>query len=181
MEGDIAMSEKTVGLIILTEIPDKGLVAVLRVNGFYNLNTTSPEPWPGGCRVTVYGELSNGETFLLGLRCEIEEEFGHVFINEFWPKFRNSLVEVSRVKKQDREIVTFAVKIDRFLLASARLKPNGGIRFLMPCSIYSVRDIRTYPRQVGIFDRSVIAMFSDEKEAVGKAFEHFLKVENIPS
>ena len=172
------MSEKSVGLIILTEIPDKGLVAVLRENGFYNLNTMSPEPWPGGCRFTIYGELSNGETFLSGLRCEIEEEFGHVFINEFWPKFRNSSIEVSRTKKQDREIVIFAVKIDRFLLASARLQPNGGIRFLMPCSIYSVRDIRTYPRQVGIFDRSAIAMFSNEKEAVRKAFEHLSKADD---
>lgn len=60
------MSEKKfrVGLVVLTEIPSLGLVAVLQARGPFNLKKMAPESYPGICEITVFGNpVPDSENF----------------------------------------------------------------------------------------------------------------------
>jgi len=174
--GGIAMCEKSVGLVLITEVPDLGVAAVLRERGFWNFEEMKFESWPGACQVTVHGKLGPNETFMQAIRCEIEEELGTRFLNAFWPGFK-SLVEVSHEKTEEKEVVTLATKVDFYMLNLIRLDPSAGsIRFLTPCELDCVQDVRNFSKNQGVPDRTIIAMFPDEAEAVKKAFKHFLKI-----
>jgi len=169
------MAERSVGLIIFTEIPDIGLVAVLIERGWYNFEKIGPESWSGACQVTVHGKLEEGESFLTALRYEVEEELGSRFFNRLWDR-REEMVEVFHLLTENKEVVTFAIKIDFNMFNLIRLHASSGaIRFLRPCEISFVHDLTDYQKKGGVLDRSVIAMFPDETEAVKRAFKHFLE------
>ena len=172
------MCEKSVGLVLLTEVPDLGISAVLRERGFYNFEETKFESWPGACQVTVHGKLGPNETFMQALRCETEEELGSRFLNAFWPVHHNNMVEVVHLLTDKKEVLIYAAKIDFCLLNLIRLCPDSGsIRFLLRHELGSVRDIRDYTKEDGAWNRALVAMFPDEKEAVKRAFELFSKPE----
>ncbi|HCC59897.1 MAG: hypothetical protein A2601_01835 [Candidatus Staskawiczbacteria bacterium RIFOXYD1_FULL_37_73] len=175
--GGIAMCEKSVGLVLVTEVPDLGVAAVLRERGFWNFEETDYQSWPGVCQVTVLGKLGPNETFLLALRCETEEELGTRFLNAFWPGHKD-LVEVFHEKTEEKEVVIFSAKVDFYMLNLIRLEPStGSIRFLTQCGLDYVWDFRNFSKKAQIVpDRTMIAMFPDEAEAVKKAFKHFLKI-----
>lgn len=171
-----AMVEKSVGLIIFTEIPGMGLVAVLRERGYFNFEKMERESWYGGCQVTVHGKLEERErgNFLLALRRELDEELGEGFSYNLWVQYSEKIVEVSRLQKQDKEVVTFAIKIDLSLLLKIRLSPDSGsLRFLPHYELDYVADLTLFSKETGIINRLVIAMFPDEKKAVADAFTRF--------
>ena len=176
------MCEKSVGLVLVTEVPDLGAAAVLRERGWYNFEETKKESWPGGCQVTVHGKVEHNETFLTALRCEVEEELGSRFLNAFWPNHHKNMVEVSHIQTEEKEVIIYAAKIDFYLLGLIKLSPDSGsIRFLLQHELGCVRNIRDYTKEDGAWNRALVAMFPDEKEAVENAFKYFLKVENNPS
>jgi len=169
--------ERSVGLIVLTEIPGRGLVAVLRERGSFSFERMKPALWPGACQVTAHGKLEEDEDFLTALYREVEEELGEKFALCFLSviaRDSSMLVEAFRVQKPKKEIVTFAAKVEPLLLKKIRLGPEtGGIRFLTHEEVSSVVDVTSFDKAAGVPDRKTIAMFSDEREAVARAFLHF--------
>lgn len=166
--------KKSVGLIIVTEIPGKGSVAVLRERGEFNFEKMTPESWPGGCQVTAHGKLKPQENSVLGLRREIGEELGGEFAYNFWAKYQKNIFVVHGLTEECKEITTFAVKIELRLLAKIRLAPDSGrIRFASLKDAERIADLTSFPKDKGVTDASVIAMFPDEKETVISALQTF--------
>lgn len=168
------MADKSVGLVVMTDIPGIGLVAVLRERGFFNPETMKPESWPGVCQVTVHGRLEEGEDFLTALLRELGEELGNNFafdVASLIIKNPAILGKISHLQKGDKEVVTFAIKVDLLLLKKIRLAPDSGaIRLVSLDETTEIADITPFDRVNGVQDRRVIAMFSDEKDAVAGAF-----------
>lgn len=89
------MSEKKrrmVGLLVMTEMPDGELVAVLQRRGEFNheklegiLSHKRPvsagwsESFPGGYSLTVWGGMEDGETSIQAMIREVQEEMGQEF------------------------------------------------------------------------------------------------------
>lgn len=164
------MSERSVGLIVLTEIPGIGLCAALRERGYFNFEKMQPESWPGACQVTAHGKLKSIENFLAALFREIKEELGAKFAYSLPLPMREAL----RVQKKDKEVVTFAFKVDTDFLKEIRLGPeSGAIRLLQKHEVDDIVDIASFNKAEGVPDRKIIAMFPDEKEAVIRAFDLF--------
>jgi len=168
------MAGKSVGLIIFTEVPEIGLVAVLRERGRFNFEKWKPESWAGGCQVTVHGKLEDKESFLDALGRERIEELGQDFANlsgelAFWKES-----EIHLVWKDDN-IETYAQKVNHASLRRIRLSPDGGgLRFLPYIGIEYVHDLIRVGR-TGVISREVIAMFPDELEAVKSGFKQFMQ------
>ncbi len=163
------MSEKSVGLIVLTEISGMGLCAVLRERGYFNFEKMQSESWPGACQVTVHGKLEGDEDFYTAIFREMKEELGEKFTYSLPIGFK-----VSQLQKKNKEVVTFSFKVDPTLLKEIRLGPeSGSIRFLRQHEVDDIVDITSFDKAEGVSDRKTIAMFPDEKEAVVKAFALF--------
>lgn len=164
------MAEKSVGLIVMTEIPHMGLVAVLRERGNFNFEKMAPESWAGGCQVTVHGKLEEGEDFLDALDREINEELGPAFANI--SHLRKNIILVYEKQEELKHVKTFAQKLDCRCLARIRLNPDSGsIQFLPRHGLDRVCNLNNHPREISIANRSIIAMFPDEMKAVVKAFD----------
>ena len=162
-------SEKSVGLIVLTEIPGMGLCAILRERGYFNLEKMQPESWTGACQVTAHGRLEEGEDFYTAIYREMKEELGEKFA--YSSPMR---LEVSRLQIKNKEIVTFTFKVDPDRLKEIRLSfESGSIRLLRRHEVNNIVDITSFDKIEGVPDRKTIAMFLDEKEAVAKAFALF--------
>ena len=169
------MTDKSVGLIVLTEIPLMGLVAVLRERGWFNPETMKPESWPGACQVTAHGRLKPGEDFRPAIFREMAEELGQDFADyvlDWIAVFPNSFEELWRFENDNKEVVAFALKVDCTFLEKIRLGPeSGSMRLVTLSEAANIVDLALFDKAVGVRDRRTIAMFADEKEAVKKAFE----------
>ena len=162
---------RSVGLVILTEVPGLGLAAVLKERGYFDFEKMKPESWPGGCQVTVHGGVNENEHFLTALHREMEEELGKDFSDSFWSNTSRKITEVHAIRTSEKEIVTFAAKVHFGLLPGIKLSPeSGAIRFLFRNEIGKISDLANYPKNTGVTDRRKVAMFSDEEAAVLSAF-----------
>lgn len=172
------MPKASAGLIVVTSIPDKGLVAVLVRRGLFNFEEMKPESRPGIYQVTAHGGLEGNENFKEAMLREVGEELGEKFAINLSCLINcdsEALIEASRLDEIDRQVVTFAIKIDAALLKEIRLAPDsGGLRFI---SIIEARrdivDARDFDKATGVRDSETIAMFPDAKAAVIKALQHF--------
>jgi len=165
--------EKSVGLVVLTEIPEMGLVAVLQERGRFNTGKMKPESWPGGCQVTAHGKVRKGEKCVQALLREVGEELGRT-ASQFIRNCINDLVVVSHFQKTDKEVVTYAVKLEPSFLKRIRLgSDSGGLRYVQQKDINNTICLDSSNRTAGILYRPTIGMFPDEKEALIKAFACF--------
>ena len=178
------MAERSVGLIVMAEISEMGLVAVLQERGRFNTEKMRPESWPGVCQVTAHGKLKEEESFEAALKREITEELGKEFYDSFFVLGALSraggrtqegiLLEVYREETPEKIVITFAAKVLDYYLCLIRLGPDtGGLRFVRREEVEKIVDLRGFNRQIGVPDRMTVAMFPDEKEAVAKAFTLF--------
>lgn len=166
------MLKKSVGLLILTEIPGWGLVAALRERGWFNFEKMATESWAGGYQVTVHGKLEDGEDFSDALERERREELGPAFAD--LSQMRKGIILVHEIKGSHKHIQTFAQKVDYCCLSRIRLAADSGcLRFIQRSYVELISDLGVFPKETGVPDRSVIAMFPDEKEAVASAFKYF--------
>lgn len=159
----------SVGLVALTDIPNIGLVTILQKRGEFNHETMSPESYPGACQVTFHGEAERFETPINTLLREATEEMGERFkeILEY-----TNFIEIDRIESEEKLVVTYACKLPYDFLRNIRLNASsGGIRLLKENEIEQIQNIKNFNRKTGIIDRTVIAMFADEKEAIQKSFE----------
>jgi len=72
------------------------------------------------------------------------------------------------LQSDNREIVTFAAKIDASLLKRIRLAPESGAIHLIPAE--QVIEIKPFDKVAGVQDRKTIVMFPDEIQALVGAF-----------
>lgn len=172
------MSEKkrATGLLIMTEIPGMGLVAVLQRRGEFNHEKMGPESYPGGLQPTVWGGVKDEECVLDALIREIKQELGKRTW-EIWIHGR-SLKEIYRLEDEKGLMIAFGVKLPCDFLAEkdnseeeVRLNASsGGLRLLKEEEIDKIQDLKNFDKTVGITDRNILAMFTDTKETIRRAF-----------
>lgn len=166
--------KKSVGLVILVEMPNRGLVAILQRRGPYNFEEGETESWSGGCQVTTHGTLEEKEAFKTALFREAAEELGEDAMRLIY-KHSDDLVEAFHLNVEDKEVITYAVKMDFAFIKEIRLGPStGGLELVSRNEVSDIaEDLRLFSRDDGVQDNATIAMFPDEKAAVLKAFELF--------
>ncbi|MEK7555145.1 MAG: NUDIX domain-containing protein [Patescibacteria group bacterium] len=172
------MAKRTsVGLVVITNLPGMGTVAVLQRRGIWNFEKGKLESWPGGCQVTAHGGVEEGEDPLRTLQREVGEELGDAMRSVLFeddPKLR-PLIEVDRHEGEKEDVITYAVKVEPDVFKKyVRLSPDsGGLSFVAPEGVADIQDLRTFDKAIGVTDLRTIAMFEDEKRAVATAFSHF--------
>ncbi len=168
---------KSVGLIIFTEIPDIGLVAVLRERGWFNFEKMQLELYYGGYQPVVHGKLEARENFTEALYREMAEELGVEFAKYFTDSVEKGdlkIIEAYNLRNDEKNVVTFVSKIESNYLKKIRLSVDGGaLRFIRKDEIGDIVGIDSLDKNTGALNRNRIAMFKDEKEALIKGFEYF--------
>lgn len=183
------MSEKkrAAGLLVMTELPGMGLVAVLQRRGEFNHEKMGPESFPGAMQLTAWGGMKDDEEYPLtaALR-ECEEEIGKeatsfvvdriTFLvrhpdDPEKPRSLEYVQEIYYFEDEKKLGVAFAVKLPCEFLQEIRLGPSsGGIRLLKEEEIEKIQDLKNFDKVAGVTDRNVLAMFADAKETIQKAF-----------
>jgi hypothetical protein len=163
-------------MLVLTEVPNLGLVAVLQVRAPWNTEKNKPQKFAYGCQVTVHGGLEEGESFLEALKREIEEELGEMFFDSLEDRLHDTecFKVVSQVSEETKEVITYAIKLPFEIVTRIRSHLDAaGFRFTQESELTEIFDLNLYPNRVNY--TGTIAMFSDEKQAVERAFELFSK------
>lgn len=151
------------------------LCAVLQRRGEFNPETDERESWANACQMTVHGGVEEGETINEALLRETTEEMG-VFLK--WKVLeldsKGCLRELQKLEEKERLTITFGMLLESSPLKNLRLQPgSGGIRIIKASQLDSVEDVRTYPKNFGVWDNRVTAMFPDDFKALKRAFEIF--------
>jgi len=150
------MGNKRIGLIVLTEIAQTGLVAILREQSEL-------------CRITIHGRLEvDDSNFLAGLFRELIEEFGGEFavdVTEMIKKNSAPFKNVFRNRQGNKDTAIFAIIVAPLLLEKIRLVPNSGaLRLIFSNEVDQIVDVDNRGNKT-------IAMFPDEKQALIAAFK----------
>ena len=177
------MAEKrSVGLVVLTEIPGIGPVAVLQRRGEFNHEKMGPESFPGACQVTCHGKVEEGEDQLKALFREIREELGEDMEALLSLALAgNKMLIVSQEQTEEKIVSTWAAIVGEEFFDILRLGPStGGLRLVRKEDVENIQilDLKDPDqKRDGVTDRRVTAMFADEKRAIKRAFALF----SIPS
>lgn len=175
----------SISLVVLTDVPDMGRVAILQRRGKLNYEKREPESWPDGCQVTTHGKVQEDEELWLAMYRELSEELGssaYSFIRSYGRLFSDAMIkerEVWRIEDDKKLVITYAVLVPSQVikLIESFLKTlgsySGGITLVSEDQIDGIQDLNNFDKKFGVTNRQVIAMFPDEKEAVKKAFEMF--------
>lgn len=163
---------KGVGLLLITDLPRIGRVAVLQVRGYFNTEEMRPQYYAGGAQVTVYGGINKRETEKMALFREIREELGGKIEKLLRPKWRKEISKISNFKRANEQGTIYAILLDRKFLSKISLSPDsGGLRFVKPDELKNSQDLSKY--KSGVRDRFVLAVFPDTYKIVTKAFRVF--------
>lgn len=191
---------RVVGLLVMTELPEMGLVAVLQRRGEFNHEKMGPESFPGALQLTVWGGMEDDETPYGAMLREAEEELGKDVLSmlddptgkaaldavlrqqlgketdDFLKDLEIDLdagkpKEIYRFEDKKNLKVAYAAKLPCEFLRNVRLGPSsGGIRLLKEEEIGKIQDLKNFDKAVGVTDRNVLAMFADTKETIKRAF-----------
>lgn len=171
----MAEKKRSVGLVVLTEIPNIGVVALLRRRGKVNPEKEDfRESYPGGCQVTCHGRAEEGESFENALFREMREEVGFHLVD--FP-VRHQLVVLVDNPGEKEDVITYGAMIpwgDMIYALRSRIRlesSSGGLEFLLQSEVDNIQNLRDFDKRAGVTDLNVIAMFEDEIEAVRLAFE----------
>lgn len=179
-------------MLVMTEMPDGILYAVLQRRGEFNHEKMGPESFPGACQLTVWGGAEEGESPTDAINREVKEEVGLDLYGEivdladrefegFDVSSKNGgvefvhggkMVEIYRFEDEKNLKVASGIKLPCQFLKEIRLGPqSGGIRLLKKEELEKVRELKQSDKENGIIDRNVIAMFPDTKSAIENAFQ----------
>ncbi len=166
--------KRSVGLVVLTDIPGMGVVAVLRRRGKINPEKDDfHESYPGGCQVTCHGKVKpEDDKEDEALLREAGEEIGQEAAHKLLVQNRGRLTVL--VDDREANAVTFGIFMpDPDFIHLIRLEvSSGGLELLPQSEIGNIRDLlRDFDKRTGVTDTNVIAMFPDEIKAVRLAFE----------
>ena len=135
-----------------------------------------PETRPGGCQVTVHGNLEAGESFVDGLRRELTEELGIRFQRAIFNRSLEDLELLVDDDHPDKEVVTYGMVVGPEVLSLVCFGPStGGFDFVTCNGVDNIRNLKEFDSKIGVTDLTIVAMFPDEIIAVRKAFEVFSK------
>ena len=193
----MATKKRSVGLVVLTEVPGMGVVALLRRRGKYNYEKEKEgfrESCPGSCQVTCHGKVKSWdedgdliidrelgpddhmETDPEALFRELKEELGKTAGTDILKSTPDGGDPIVLMDDVESNAVTFGVfyppKNLAWLLQVIKLESStGGLEFLPQSEVDNIRNLRDFDKDTGVTDLNIIAMFRDEIEAVRRAFE----------
>jgi hypothetical protein len=157
-----------VGLLIFTNLPGLGLVAILQARGTYDPEEKRPQSFPGTCQVTCHGDLENDENAMDGLFRECSEELGQTAAQHLLA-LKSSLRELTHLKTDKKDMLTFGLHIpDPSFLTLIPGSGTAGYRYVTHG--HAIVDITTEHRDSGVADLTVTAMFRDEQNALIRGF-----------
>ncbi len=154
-----------------------GRCAVLQIRGEFNHEKMGPESWPGACQVTAHGKCEEGEKPEKALAREVVEELGGdaaeiVLACKLMISAGYNFVKLSEVEMEREIVITYGVVAKSRFLSQLKLSAStGGIRLITRDKVENIVDLKKFDKAIGVWDRTVTAMFADEKEAVRLAFE----------
>jgi hypothetical protein len=164
--------KRTVGFIILTNIPDPvGTVAILQTRGKFNYEKRSSETYAGATQISVHGSIEGDESEFEALVRETREELGEEFANLVQGRSLD-LIKLNGIENENISIVNFDFRIAEKDLEKIKLDERtvAKIRLITKNDIVNIRELKPSERLTGI-DKNEIAMFPDDIEAVKLAFE----------
>lgn len=160
---------KGIGLLIITEIPRLGRVAVLQARGYFNTEEMRPQYYAGGCQVTVYGGINKNETPKQALIREAKEELGPAVAKMIK---KAKLVRVADFRRGNESGEIYATFLNSNFLRKVCLSPDsGGLRPVKPKDLKRALDLSRFKN--GVKRRDVLAVFPDTKRAIAEAFSRF--------
>ena len=182
--------KRAVGLVILTCIPgqneagedtgEKKLAAVLQRRGEHNFADKDGrrESFRGMCQVSCHGKLDDTDmTFTQALYREMKEELGKSFLwallDIYAGNLGQAIVELSHLNEKDKEVITYGLLVEAFLLKFVQFHcDSGGFRLLFEDEEILPVDFKAH-KHAGVPDWQKTYMFADEIAAVQAAFKHF--------
>lgn len=176
MSGLRKIKERTVGLAILTIIPELGECAVLQRRGSWDFENNREQPWPGGCRLPILFSTFEENDLIRTFRRKSAEEFGEAFYSFLKSNTIHHKL-VYQVKKDDNPLfMIFATAFPYEYLKLIRLQPSsGGLIFIRREDLDLVADLSRVHRGTPI---NFPALLPEELEAVKKGFENFTPLAN---
>ncbi|WKZ26684.1 MAG: NUDIX domain-containing protein [Candidatus Paceibacterota bacterium] len=174
----MAEKKRSVGLVVLTKVPEVGVVAVLQRRGKFNPEKLADgkikESYPGGCQVTCHGrvELGDDDEEAALLR-EAQEELGLEAAHKLLVQNRGRLVKLVEHRGDTEDATTFGIFMpDPDFLKLIHLGPSsGGLELLPGSEVGNICHLRDFDKSTGVTDLDVIAMYYDERGAVRLAFD----------
>lgn len=167
--------KKTVGLIILTNIPDPvGTVAILQTRGKFNYEKRQPETYTGATQISVHGSIEENESEFEALIRETKEELGSEIAEEIKTQ-KDNLIELNRIEKDNLSNVNFGIMLPHEFVQKVKLHPSsGGLKLLPKSKVEEIEELKESDREHGIENGKAVAMFQDDIEAVKLAFEKLI-------
>jgi len=165
--------KKSVGLILVMRLSENSVpMLILQRRGRWNTEKCAPESYPGCCQVTVHGGLKEDESFLEALSRESREELGRAFTVTYEKDVH--LIRLVEVRNDKKEVITYGGIVMPERLRLVQLGPDSG--GFDPITMEEALQIVPITDEMKIIGPppGVRAMFPDEIEAVGKAFEFLL-------
>ena len=170
------MIKKTVGLIVLANTQEKGLVAVLQVRGNFNTEKNNKETYNGACQLTVHGSMNDGEsetdTLLRETREELGEDFAEILESEL--NIHKNFIDLNKIENENMSVANFGTMVKESALKEIEINQStgGSIRLISKDDIGNIRELTPEDRENGIADDETV-MFPDDIEAVKLTFEKF--------
>jgi len=160
----------SVGLLIITHDPDKGLIALLQRRGHFDFEHMKPESWRGIAQVTVHGDLHKQETFKAGLLREVGEELG-LYAKKMVARNFSKAHELARKQTPEHFSITFLLTLPPTILTMIKLhRSSGGLVILRKKDLKKIKPAQLEHKNAGIFGANEFVMFPDEKIALERAF-----------
>lgn len=168
--------KKDIGLIVLVDTQERGLVAVLQVRGNFNVEKNEQETYVGASQLTAHGGINEGESKIDALLRETREELGEEFANLIQGRTLD-LKELNRVENENMSVVNFGLTVAKQDLEKIKIdeRTGGSIRLVTKDEIDNIRELKASDRLNSIIDKNEIAMFPDDIGAVKLAFEKLTK------
>ncbi len=166
----MAEKKRSVGLVVLTEIPEVGVVAVLQ-------RRSPTDSYSGGCQVTCHGRIEEGEDHYSALRRESIEELGERAALVILPPTLDGLTLLVEKSDEKEDATTYGIFVpdpaflDLLVSEDSTVDPSDRFPRLRQDEIANIQNLKNFDKRVGVTDPGVIAMFSDEAKAVRLAFE----------
>jgi hypothetical protein len=168
--------KRTVGLIVLSNTEDKGLVAVLQVRGDFNTEKNNEETYRGASQITVHGSISEGEKETDTLLRETREELGEGFAEMVEAELNKdeNFMELNRIENENISVANFGTIVDESALKEIEVNVDtgGSIRLISKSDVENIRELKPEDREAGVAEDEIV-MFPDDIEAVKLAFEKF--------
>ena len=161
-----------VGLLILTDIPKIGRVAVMQIRGKYNSEEKRRQYFAGGCQVTIYGGIQSGESLKKAIFREAKEELGKKIVSILK---RKKLVKLTEFKRGQESGKIYATVLNYKFLNKICFGPDtAGIKLVTPSDLK--RSVDLSKLKFGV-KKHTLAIFSDTKKALKLAFRIFSPVD----